>query len=195
MKHHEYKSYREYLEVQVETNKPRIPWTIEKAPLRAQDIENIKKLYSGRRVVCLGCRHDMEVDDFIRNGFDAVGIDVLPTERQLVGDFNKLEKYFSDCSFDLAYSCHALEHTNDPIHFLQMIRRICTEGLYLVIPIRDCPDIEEPIFLDAMHTRNIEDLERELEPGLGKLTVLGYWIRDGWPSPSGPEMAFAIRWQ
>lgn len=195
MKAYKYKSYKEYLNIQFDTNKPRIPWTVQKESLRSQDIKNIKGIYKGRHCVCLGCRHDKEVNDFMDNGFEAKGIDILPTGHQIQGDINKLEDYFKDGSFDIAYSAHSLEHTNDPMHFLEMIRRICIEGLYLVIPIRDFPDVEEPIFLDVMHTQNNEDLKRELKPGLTEFEIIDKWIRDD-PniSPSGAEMAFAIKW-
>ena len=194
MKKYNYTSYEEYLDVQVKTNTSRIPWTLDKAHVRAQDIENMKSLYVGRRCLCVGCRHDEEVEDFNRNGFQALGIDILPTTKQIQGDINKLENYFSENSFDIGYSCHSLEHTFDPIHFMQMIRKICLEGLYLVIPIRDYPDIEEPIFFDVMHSRKLEDLY-ELEAGLGKFVVIGSWIRDDPKLPSGAEMAFALRWK
>ena len=194
MKEYKYNSYQEYIDIQYKTNEPRIPWTLQKDFLRAEDIKIIKKHFSGKKCVCLGCRHDVEVDDFIKNGFDAIGIDILPTERQIQGDINKLEDYFSENSFDFAYSCHSLEHTNDPIHFLRMIRKICTEGLYLVIPIRDNPDIEEPIFFDVMKTRSVYDLKKELEPIIGKFDVLHRVVRNDSELPSGAEISFVIKW-
>ncbi|MBK7377772.1 MAG: methyltransferase domain-containing protein [Ignavibacteriales bacterium] len=194
MQSYPYKSYKEYLEVQYETNKPRISWTVQKSFVRAEDISIIEKHFKGKRCVCIGCRHDKEVEDFIDAGFDAIGIDILPTERQIIGDFNKLENYFKNESFDFAYSCHTLEHTNDPIHFLRMIRKICTEGLYLVIPIRENPDVEEPIFFDVMHTMKTEDLVRELSPALGNIFVEKQLIRNNPSLPSGAEMAFLIKW-
>lgn len=194
MKQYNYDDYWHYLITQINTNRPRVQWTVDKASLRTQDIKNIQKIYKGKKVLCLGCRHDSEVDDFLKNGFEVKGIDILPTERQIIGDINKLENYFPPASFDIGYSCHSLEHTKNPEHFLKMVRKICTEGLYLVIPIRDFPDIEEPVFLDAMKTRNPEDLKREIIPWLGHLEVANYWIRDDENLISGPEMAFALVW-
>jgi hypothetical protein len=195
MKQYNYDNYWHYLITQIYTNKPRVQWTVEKALTRAEDIRNIKKIYKDKRVLCLGCRDDSEVDDFIKNNFDAKGIDILPTERQIIGDINKLENYFASGSFDIGYSCHSLEHTNNPKHFLKMVRKICTEGLYLVIPIREFPDIEEPVFLDVMKTKNKKDLIRELEPWIGVFDVAGFWIRNGAKLISGPEMAFALVWK
>ena len=194
MQKYKYNSYEEYKKIQYESNKPRIPWTLQKDFLRAEDIKIIKKHFKGKKCVCLGCRHDAEVDDFIKDGFDAIGIDILPTERQIIGDINKLENYFEENSIDFAYSAHSLEHTYDPMQFLKIVRKICTEGMYLVIPIRDYPDIEEPIFFDFMYTRNIEDLKRELEPALGTIEVLEHIVRDDSNLPSGAEMAFVIKW-
>lgn len=194
MKRYQYNSYQEYLDIQFKTNEPRISWTLQKDFLRAADINIIKKHFVGKRCVCLGCRHDVEVDDFINNGFEAVGIDILPTKRQIQGDINKLEYYFSEKSFDFAYSAHTLEHTYDPNHFLVMIRKICTEGVYFVIPIRDHPDIEEPIFFEAMNSKNKDDFIRELEPSLGRFEVVEQVIRDDPTLPSGAEIAFAAKW-
>ena len=195
MKQYEYDDYWHYLITQIYTNKPRVQWTIEKARMRAKDIRNIKKIYKGKRVLCLGCRDDAEVDDFTKNGFEAKGIDILPTKRQIVGDINRLENYFAPGSFDIGYSCHSLEHTNDPGHFLKIIRKICTEGLYLVIPIREYPDIEEPVFLDVMKTKKPEDLKREITPWIGEFEIAGFWIRNDTKLISGPEMAFALVWK
>lgn len=194
MKRYDYVSYQEYLDVQYRTNIDRKFLTKLKFDLRAEDIENIKSLFKGRRCLCVGCREDAEVDDFVKNGFEALGIDILPTERQVQGDMNRLDKYFSPESFDVAYSCHTLEHTYDPLKVLRMVRSICSEGIYLVLPIRDEPDCEEPVFLDTMRSRKTSDLE-ELKPGVGAFELLGGWIRDDPYLPSGPEMAFALKWQ
>ena len=194
MKSYKYSSYREYLDIQYKTNEPRIYWTLQKDFLRSKDIIVIKKHFEGKKCVCLGCRSDMEVDDFNKNGFDAIGIDILPTERQIQGDINKLEDYFTENEFDFAYSAHSIEHTYDPIHFLKMIRKICTEGAYFVTPIRDKPDIEEPIFFDVMQTCHIKDLIREFKEGLGEFKVVDKIIRDDCKLPSGAEIAFTIKW-
>ena len=192
MKRYEYKSYQEYLDVQYQTNVNRKFLTHLKFDLRADDILNIKSIFEGKRVLCVGCREDAEVDDFVSAGFDAKGIDILPTARQIQGDMNRLERYFNERTFDIAYSCHTLEHTHDPIKVLSMIRKICIEGLYLVLPIRDYPDIEEPIFFRLMQTRSNGDL-LELQEGLGEFALVNEWVREDASLPSGPEMAFAIR--
>lgn len=194
MKEFKYTNYQEYLEIQYSTNVPRIPWTLDKDKIRAEDIEIIKKHYDGKRCVCLGCRHDKEVDDFINNGFNAIGIDIIQTKRQILGDINKLENYFIENEFDFAYTAHSLEHTNDPKHFLKMTRKICSEGMYLVLPIRDDVDIEEPIFFDVMQTWEISDLKRELEPIIGEFDVIEYILRNDPNLPSGAEIGFAIKW-
>jgi hypothetical protein len=108
---------------------------------------------------------------------------------------NKLENYFSPESFDIGYSCHSLEHTNDPKHFLKTVREICTEGLYLVIPIRNFPDIEEPVFLDVMKTQRPEDLKKEIALWVGSFEIAGFWVRNSQKLISGPEIAFALKWK
>ncbi len=192
MQRHEYKSYQEYLDVQYQTNINRKFVTHLKFDLRAEDIKNIKSVFSGKRVLCVGCREDAEVDDFTKAGFQAKGIDILATERQVRGDMNRLDQYFKQGEFEVGYSCHTLEHTYDPMKVLAMIRKVCTEGVYLVLPLRQYPNAEEPIFLKIMQTREIEDLG-ELEQGLGKFKLLGKWLRDDPYLPSGAEIAFAIR--
>lgn len=193
MQRYTYGSYKDYLITQYRTNIDRKFITHLKHILREEDIKNIASAFSGRRCLCLGCRDDIEVDDFLDNGFEARGIDILPTKNQVQGDFNRLDEYFQDASFDIAYSCHTLEHTYELIKVLVMIRRICIEGVYLVLPIRSYADEEEPVFLEVMETCAVEDLN-ELEPGLGKFEVLGRWVRDDHCLPSGPEVAFALKW-
>ena len=192
MDRYKYDSYQEYLDVQFQTNINRKFITHLKFDLRSEDIENIKSVFAGRRVLCVGCREDAEVNDFISNGFTAKGIDILPTENQIQGDVNRLDKYFSDNEFDIAYSCHTLEHTYDPMKVLSFLRRICGEGIYLVLPIRDHPDAEEPIFMEFMQSLKDEDL-MELEPGLGSFDLMGKWIRDDPYLPSGAELAVALK--
>jgi hypothetical protein len=193
MEKYSYKSYQHYLDVQYTTNIDRKFITHLKFDLRAEDIQHMKSVYDGRRCLCVGCREDAEVDDFIENGFEARGIDILPTARQIQGDMNRLDKYFSPGAFDIAYSCHTLEHTYDPLKVLRMLRSICCEGVYLVLPIRDHPDEEEPVFLRVMQTRRVEDLD-ELRSSLGAYSIVDYWVRDDPTLPSGAEMAFALKW-
>jgi 2-polyprenyl-3-methyl-5-hydroxy-6-metoxy-1,4-benzoquinol methylase len=192
MQRFQYKSYQEYLDVQYQTNINRKFITHLKDDLRAEDIKHIQSAFSGKRVLCVGCREDVEVEDFIKAGFEAKGIDILPTAKQIQGDVNRLDRYFREGEFDIAYSCHILEHTYDPMKVLSMIRRICREGVYLVLPIRDHSDAEEPIFFSLMQTRSDEDL-KELEEGLGKFELAEKWIRDDPYLPSGPEIAFAMK--
>ena len=193
MNRYEYRSYQHYLDVQYRTNIDRKFITHLKFDLRAEDLQHIKSCFKGRRCLCIGCREDAEVDDFVKEDIVAVGIDILPTERQIQGDMNRLDKYFSENSFDIAYSCHTLEHTYDPMKVLRMARQICREGIYLVLPIRDHPDEEEPVLLRVMQTQDTEDLD-ELRPSLGEFEVLGHWTRNDDTLPSGAEMALALRW-
>lgn len=75
MNHYEYRSYQHYLDVQYRTNIDRKFITHLKFDLRAEDIQHIKSVFQGRRCLCVGCREDTEVDDFVKSGFEAVGID------------------------------------------------------------------------------------------------------------------------
>ena len=191
-----YSSYEEYLSTQVRTNAARILWTLQKRPIRLKDIANIQRHFDVKRVLCVGCGDDAEVDDFVARGFEAVGIDILPTTRQVRGDINKLEEKFKRASFELAYCSHSLEHTIDPLRVLRTIRSICTVGLYLVLPMKSksAPDAYQPVLLEAMCSQDPSDL-RELEPGSGEFQVPGLWERDDPNQPSGPEVAYALAWR
>jgi len=190
----EYKSREEYLTIQYDTNAHRKHRTIEKVALRSQDIDNIESHFVGRRCLCLGCRHDSEVDAFTARGFTASGIDILPTERQVLGDMHELHRFFAPSSFDICYCCHGLEHSRDPLRVLREVRDVCAEGLYLVLPLRDAPNEEEPVLLDFMRTHQAADLA-ELQEGLGAFTVAGIWLRTDASQPSGAEVACAIKWR
>ena len=194
METYQYSSYEEYLSTQLQTNAPRIHWTLQKKPVRAKDIANIRRLFDVTRVLCVGCGHDAEVDDFIAHDFEARGIDLLPTARQVQGDINKLEEYFQPATYEMAYCSHSLEHTRDPLRVFRSILSICTVGLYLVLPVRSGPDAYKPVFLEAMGSRDPSDLS-ELEPGSGGFQVPALWERDDPSQPSGPEVAYALAWR
>jgi len=193
VQHFKYHSYEHYLDSQYQSNINRTFFTKLKADLRAEDIRNIQSVFTGKRCLCVGCRLDEEVDDFNNNGYDAKGIDILPTNRQIQGDMHRMDLYFKQCSFDLAYASHALEHSYDPIKVLSLIRKICTEGLYMILPLRNHTDEYEPVLFNVMRSRATEDLQ-ELKPGLGDFQVIGSWVRDMPFQPSGAEIAFAIKW-
>lgn len=82
-----------------------------------------------KEVLCLAARFGEEVEVFVNNGFNAVGIDINPpkeAKRVLKGDFHDLRKHecnFDDNSIDLVY-CNSFDHVYDLIKVRNEIKRV-----------------------------------------------------------------------
>lgn len=138
--------------------------TVARRESRLRHIALIReKMPEVRRVLCLGCRHESEVQDFIDNGFSAVGIDVANQVPGLITrmDAHKIGSNFLLKEFDLVYACHSLEHMYNAEKVLRGIARISRMGLFAVLPSgnKSLTDNHPSIF-DVM--ANPPD-----EPGLG----------------------------
>ena len=111
--------------------------TVARRASRLRHIALIReKIPEARRVLCLGCRHESEVQDFIDNGFEAVGIDVANDVPGLIRrmDAHKIGSNFRLKEFDLVYSCHSLEHMYNAEKVLRGIARVSKMGLFAVLP-------------------------------------------------------------
>ena len=117
--------YRRYLDVQLRrtlgkrANDPGIG-------LRVLMDEAIARgrLERGSRVLCVGCRNGVELDEFRARGFeDVVGIDLFSQRPDIrVMDMHRMT--FADDSFDVIYASHALEHSYDLQRVIREIERV-----------------------------------------------------------------------
>jgi SAM-dependent methyltransferase len=87
----------------------------------------------GKKILCIGCRSLAELKYFkTKNVKSAIGIDLFSkTPEILIMDMHKL--MFKDDSFDLIFSCHSLEHSQNYqavlSEFLRVVRK---EGIIVI---------------------------------------------------------------
>ena len=82
----------------------------------------------GSRVLCVGCRNGVELDEFRARGFDdVVGIDLFSQRPDiLVMDMHVMA--FPDEWFDVVFASHALEHSYDLDTVVGEIARVGRDG-------------------------------------------------------------------
>ncbi|MEP7224960.1 MAG: class I SAM-dependent methyltransferase [Actinomycetota bacterium] len=93
---------------------------------------------SGGAVLCVGCRNGLELDRFRAHGFeDVVGIDVFSQRADILA-MDMHEMSFSDDSFDVVYTSHALEHSYDVDRVVREIGRVARDGAVVgvEVPVR-----------------------------------------------------------
>ena len=112
--------------------------TINRKKYRQNDIKTIKKLFPNVcTVLCIGCRHDSEVQDFLNNKFIAIGIDIA-TESDFIAkiDAHKLNE-FEFNKFDFVYASHSLEHMYDPKLVMRNIKNLNPQGIHITLPFQN----------------------------------------------------------
>ena len=91
--------------------------------------ENIKK------VLCIGARHESEIEDLQLNFDYVVGIDIVDAPGIKRVDAHDLCNYFPENSFDIVYASHSLEHMVEPEKVLLNIRKVAKLGCFISLPI------------------------------------------------------------
>lgn len=111
--------------------------TVKRTYIRIIDISTIKNFFpNAKSVLCIGSRDDSEIKDFIDNGFDAVGTDILD-ETKLIKkiDAHDLDKHFGENEFDIIFASHVLEHVLDAKKVMGNIRYVAKEAAFIVLPV------------------------------------------------------------
>ncbi len=86
-------------------------------------------------VLCIGCRNARELDLFETGGFKrTTGIDLFSVDPR-IEPMDMHELTFADDSFDVAYTCHSLEHAFDPTTVASEITRVVRPGGACVIEV------------------------------------------------------------
>ena len=167
--------------------------TAKKTHKRKEHMQVIKKyLPNAKKMLCIGCRDDSEVRDFINFGYKATGID-LSNNTKLIKqmDAHEIKDKFSEKQFDIVYSSHSLEHMYDADKVMAAIRHTTKKGIYIILPEGGerkgsdpaTPSVNHPSIFDIMNAKcnNVKDvlarpeLLNDFKP-LGKVELM-YFLR------------------
>jgi len=183
MKIYSYKSYDQYLNEQNQHQRTR-ERTIKAKKERLSDIANIKILFPKiKNILCIGCRHSSEIEDFETSGFEAVGIDLFQGKEKKITicDMHNLNSLFTDKSFDFVYMSHSLEHSYDVYKVLDNVYNVAKIGFFAALPEQKEPNKKDPTVFDFManENRNIQDIQSELNSKKEMFEVIKYEKRNG----------------
>ena len=163
MKVFEYENYDHYLRRQKEHEGTKT-WTAGKS--YEKYIENVKISFpNAKKILCVGARDDAEVLSFRKAGYESIGIDLFSSDQSVIKviDMQEMSNYFSENQFDVVFSCHSLEHAYDPERVLKSIRKIASQGCFLILPNSFNPTGKDPIVYDFMDAiKNDPDKAKEV---------------------------------
>ena len=158
--------YRRYLDVQLRrtlgkrANDPGIG-------LRVLIEETIARGHPepGARVLCVGCRNGVELDEFRVRGFEAVvGIDLFSQRPDiLVMDMHRMT--FPDGSFDVVFASHALEHSYDLVTVIGEIGRVARDGGVVAVEVPVGGRASEA---DRLEFGGVNELREAFRPDIGE---------------------------
>ena len=119
------------------------------------------KFPSAKKILCIGCRNDIEILSFQKMGFHASGIDVNQSEFKCIEqvDAHVLHEHYSEDSFDLVYASHSLEHMHDVNSVLKGIKKISRFGAWLTLPYDNRPSKLHPSILQIMKDKNFNPMQ------------------------------------
>ncbi len=145
-----YENYDHYLRRQKEHE-----WTKDWTSGKSYNgyIDAVKTAFpNAKKILCIGARDASEVMSFRKSGYDAIGIDLFTSEPDIVKivDMQEMDNHFSENEFDIIFSCHSLEHAFDPIRVLKSIKRIASQGSFLILPNSYMPTGKDPIVYNFM---------------------------------------------
>ena len=167
----EYKSYEQYLAMQRNYARIRKTRTIKRDKRRQWVIDNIRSHgIEGKTVLCLGSRDDSEVQSFIDNGYDAMGIDLFKTKLITECDMARIYEHptLKDARFDIVIALEALEHCLDFDGLVRGLQLVCAGYFVCMFPILDEPDwwdCHRPDFLDYLGTDQYDMALADSFPG------------------------------
>jgi len=110
---------------------------------RNYHISLLKKYFPlAKKVLCVGARHDSEVESFLDHGYHAIGIDredprASDTHKIQVLDANHMNKSFKENSFDIVYASHVLSDLENLQNILKNIRFVSRLGCFVVMRLYD----------------------------------------------------------
>jgi hypothetical protein len=161
VKHFQFRDYASYLKSQRRKAKKTQYKTSDKKAYYRQVAKNLKSTYPEfDKIICVGCRHETEIQCFKDNGFDAVGIDLFEDASIIQCDMSKIHEhpYFKDKTIPVMYASHSLEHCLDFDGFLKGVDHLGVKVLRVECPFVDKIRSWDCTFYDFMNPA-LEDLE------------------------------------
>lgn len=149
--------------------------TAGKTKKRKRNIRQIKTIFpTASKILCVGCRDNSEVKDFIDLGFNAIGIDLFNETKYIKKiDAHNMISHFGNKKFDVIYSSHSLEHMYNASEVLDQFRKISKLGVFIVLPVGgkrkgmdlDVPNITHPSVFDIMINcpKNKKELNKNIK--------------------------------
>ena len=111
-----------------------------------QEIQKIKPLTPGAKILDVGCGQGVALELFTQQGFSPIGITINLTDLHAcrekgydVRDMDQSFLDFPDATFDLVWCRHCLEHSIFPFFTLTQLYRVLkpSGGLYVEVPAPD----------------------------------------------------------
>jgi len=92
--------------------------------------EHLKKFKSGGKVLCIGARSGVEVEAFIKLGYEAIGIDLIAWPPNVI-EMDMMDMKF-DYKFDMIYT-NSIDHCYNMVKFTEQIKNnIKPDGLIAI---------------------------------------------------------------
>lgn len=125
------------------------------------------------KVLCVGCRNPLELNEFRACGFtDVVGVDLFSLRSDIhVMDMHDLG--FANDSFDVVYSSHSLEHSYDVARVVSEIARVARDDAVIAVevPVRGRATEADRVefagvdaLRDVFRVHMAEEIEAEEQP-------------------------------
>lgn len=103
----------------------------------------------GRRLLDIGCSRGLLMEAARRQGWQVSGVEISPEYAQRARDdygltvYSRLDEVPTAQKFDLISAWHVLEHTHEPVKFLQQAAKKLTSGGILAIQVPSFDYVDE----------------------------------------------------
>lgn len=90
----------------------------------------------GKSILCIGARHDSEIDFFMKKGFEVDGIDLYASGKIIKCDMSKMLEHpvIGRKRYDIVFSNESIEHCYDLSGFLEGLNVICKRYFVCMCP-------------------------------------------------------------
>ena len=99
----------------------------------------------GKTVLCVGARHESEMDFFEEKGFEVEGIDLWDEGKMVKCDMSKMleHPHFKNQRYDIVYSNESIEHCLDLDGFIKGLNVMCKKYFVCMCPDSDHAGLTE----------------------------------------------------
>jgi len=152
--------YNKYVKLQTAKALKSTKKTINKKNSTKTTAKILRQLFPElKTVLCVGCRHESEINAFKEEGFDAVGIDIIKQNNIITCDMSKITEhiFFKDKKIDIMFCSHSLEHCLDFNGFLKGVDYLGIKVIQVECPQRNTTNSWDCTFYDFMKkTKKVE---------------------------------------